>query len=39
MKMVGHETEAIYSRYAIADSEVFRQAASQIDAYEAAKKL
>ena len=31
MAMVGHKTEAIYRRYAIADSKVLRDAAAKID--------
>lgn len=32
MKMVGHKTEAIYRRYAIADEVTLREAAAKIDA-------
>ena len=31
MAMVGHKTESIYRRYAIADSGVLREAAAKID--------
>jgi hypothetical protein len=31
MKMVGHKTEAIYRRYAIADEVALKEAAAKID--------
>jgi integrase len=34
MKMVGHKTQAIYSRYAIADDAMLREAAHKIDAFQ-----
>ena len=31
MKMVGHKTQAIYSRYAIADESMLKDAAVKLD--------
>jgi hypothetical protein len=33
MKMVGHKSEAIYRRYAIADEVALKEAAAKIDAF------
>ena len=32
MKMVGHKTEAIYRRYAIADENMLREGAAKLEA-------
>ena len=32
MKMVGHKTEAIYRRYAIADESMLREGAAKLEA-------
>ena len=33
MKMVGHKTEAIYRRYAIADERSMKEAAAKLDQF------
>jgi integrase len=35
MKMVGHKTESIYRRYAIADEKSMKEAASKLDQFYA----
>jgi hypothetical protein len=37
MKMVGHKTESIYRRYAIADSNVLEEAAVKLAALQASE--
>jgi integrase len=39
MKMVGHKTEAIYRRYAIADEVALKEAAAKIDGFHAAGQM
>jgi len=39
MKMVGHETESIYRRYAIQDEVMLREGAARLDAYAAMQKV
>jgi integrase len=38
MKLVGHKTEAIYRRYAIADESMLREAAAKLSALHAAQR-
>ena len=38
MKMVGHETESIYKRYAIQDEVMLREGAARLDAYAVVQK-
>ena len=38
MKMVGHKTEAIYRRYAIADETMLREGAAKLEALLAAQR-
>jgi hypothetical protein len=35
MKMVGHKTEAIYRRYAIAEKKMLEEAADKLDQFHA----
>jgi hypothetical protein len=35
MKMVGHKTESIYRRYAIADEKSMKEAAGKLDQFHA----
>jgi hypothetical protein len=35
MKMVGHKTEAVYRRYAIADEKSMKEAAGKLDQFHA----
>lgn len=37
MKMTGHKTEAVYSRYAIVDEGMFREGAEKLSAFYAAE--
>lgn len=38
MKMVGHRTEAIYRRYAIADESMLREGAEKLSALHQAER-
>ena len=38
MKMVGHKTEAMYRRYAIADESMLREGAAKLEALMAAQR-
>ena len=38
MKLVGHKTEAIYRRYAIADESMLREAAAKLSALHTAQR-
>ena len=39
MKMVGHETEAIYRRYAFVDEGMMREGAEKLATFHAAERV